>query len=246
MSGKRWTIEEETYVRENIKYMSYAELGLYLNKSRDCVLKKAHAMGFYKNKDLRKGKRFGRLVVIKKTNNKNKKGIYFYLCQCDCGNTHTVLKTHLNSGGIKSCGCGKTIANALPPGEATLNSVYKSYKNSKNAKKRGFSITKEELKNLISQDCFYCGKEPQKRNLYLKIDGTFHKWTASKFLRKDTLDNAWIYVNGIDRINNDLGYIKENCVTCCWKCNSYKRNDSASDFIEQAYKIASYQESKKK
>jgi len=28
----------------------------------------------------------------------------------------------------------------------------------------------------------------------------------------------------IERLNNDLGHIKSNCIFSCWKCNSYTRN----------------------
>lgn len=28
--------------------------------------------------------------------------------------------------------------------------------------------------------------------------------------------------NGIDRINNKKGYLRDNCVSCCWECNRMK------------------------
>ncbi|MEI8273908.1 MAG: hypothetical protein WCG08_14935 [Paludibacter sp.] len=36
--------------------------------------------------------------------------------------------------------------------------------------------------------------------------------------------------NGIDRVNNQIGYIKENCVPCCKHCNYAKGDLSISDF----------------
>jgi HNH endonuclease len=50
------------------------------------------------------GKRFGRLVVIKKTN-KKKYGSYVWKCLCDCGNIKEVKRNDLISGATKSCGC---------------------------------------------------------------------------------------------------------------------------------------------
>lgn len=38
---------------------------------------------------------------------------------------------------------------------------------------------------------------------------------------------------GIDRIDSDKGYITENCVSCCTKCNYMKGVNSYNDFINQ-------------
>lgn len=51
------------------------------------------------------GKRFGRLVVLKNTGEKDKFGRYLYLCKCDCGNLKKTTRTMLLSGQCKSCGC---------------------------------------------------------------------------------------------------------------------------------------------
>ena len=50
------------------------------------------------------GKRFGRLVVIEKSNEK-RYGRLSWKCQCDCGNYIVVATQSLNSGETKSCGC---------------------------------------------------------------------------------------------------------------------------------------------
>lgn len=50
------------------------------------------------------GKRFGRLLVIKKDENKKHARTY-WLCQCDCGTICSVSGTHLKTGHTKSCGC---------------------------------------------------------------------------------------------------------------------------------------------
>lgn len=49
------------------------------------------------------GKKFGRLSVISKIENKNKE--VFWNCVCDCGNLTEVSTYNLRSGKIKSCGC---------------------------------------------------------------------------------------------------------------------------------------------
>lgn len=51
------------------------------------------------------GKRFGRLTVIKRAENDNRRKS-MWICQCDCGKTLTVRGDHLKSGWhTQSCGC---------------------------------------------------------------------------------------------------------------------------------------------
>ncbi len=51
------------------------------------------------------GKRFGRLVVIKRIAKKREKTKY--LCECDCGNKHVVAGSCLTNRQSRSCGCLK-------------------------------------------------------------------------------------------------------------------------------------------
>jgi hypothetical protein len=50
------------------------------------------------------GKRFGRLTVIKRTDQKQGSS-YLWLCKCDCGNELLVRTERLTTGNVKSCGC---------------------------------------------------------------------------------------------------------------------------------------------
>ena len=47
------------------------------------------------------GKRYGRLVVIGLSENRNR----YVICKCDCGNTCEVNQYSLVSGNTRSCGC---------------------------------------------------------------------------------------------------------------------------------------------
>jgi hypothetical protein len=82
----------------------------------------------------------------------------------------------------------------------------------KGSKKRGidFKLTKELFNSLIIQKCFYCD--------YIK-DGE---------------------VNGIDRIDNNKGYLKENVVACCETCNIAKGSQHPQEFIDKLYSINIY------
>ena len=51
------------------------------------------------------GKRYGRLIVVKKTGKKARDKENVYLCKCDCGNTVEVRSGLLSQGRKKSCGC---------------------------------------------------------------------------------------------------------------------------------------------
>ena len=52
------------------------------------------------------GKKFGRLTVIERAENK-KEGRVCWKCKCDCGNETIVTGKNLRSGHTTSCGCLK-------------------------------------------------------------------------------------------------------------------------------------------
>lgn len=109
--------------------------------------------------------------------------------------------------------------NRLPLGEASFNALFVKYK--RVAKLRGYSfdLSKEEFRKLSKGLCYYCGQEP------------------CQVFYRSTHNGTYTY-NGIDRLDNDLGYFSANCVACCKICNSMKSNISASDFIDRIAKIS--------
>lgn len=44
-------------------------------------------------------------------------------------------------------------------------------------------------------------------------------------------------LNGIDRINNDFGYIDSNCVPCCTKCNHMKWDLTVKEMFSHMLKM---------
>jgi len=46
--------------------------------------------------------------------------------------------------------------------------------------------------------------------------------------------------NGIDRIDNNLGYIEGNCVSCCHTCNTMKYTINKDEFIRQCHLISTH------
>lgn len=51
-------------------------------------------------------KKFGKLVALKPTNNRDKdNGSIIWECKCDCGNISYVAEYRLKKGAVRSCGC---------------------------------------------------------------------------------------------------------------------------------------------
>lgn len=163
------------------------------------------------------GNQYGKLTVICPYEDKPP---YKWLCRCACGNEIAVIRSRLRSGNVKSCGCLIGQAHRLPEGESALNALYYSYKQT--AKRRGFEwiIDKTQFENLSKQLCHYCGAKPsQKRYSNYKKDGT------------PAGNGIYIY-NGLDRIDSNKGYIIENVVSCCSRCNYAKNSMSLEEFIQ--------------
>jgi hypothetical protein len=99
----------------------------------------------------------------------------------------------------------------IPDNGAHVNSLYGHYRSGAKVRGIDFCITKEQAKELFEQPCFYCGVQPRE--------------TKTKNLA-DTY--SW---NGIDRVDNNIGYIIDNCVPCCFTCNMAKTTMSKDDFI---------------
>jgi len=179
-------------------------------------------IGVYK-KNL-EGLKVGKLLVISKAerpiNIKNKS--YYYLCKCDCGNEIITRSSELRNGTTRSCGCLiKDVMrelNCIGFGEASFNNIYKSYKY--NAKKRNldFKINKEQFKETINKNCFYCGCKP------------------SQIYKNYNNNGDYIY-NGIDRLDNKEGYIFDNVVPCCGVCNHAKHILNKEEFCNWIIKV---------
>ena len=54
------------------------------------------------------------------------------------------------------------------------------------------------------------------------------------------LSGVSIRVNGIDRIDSNIGYTKENSVSCCKFCNTAKSTMSRDEFLKWIKKVYEY------
>ena len=164
------------------------------------------------------GQKFGRWTVIERNLPNNKFGNLMWLCKCDCGTKKIVSGISLRFGTSKSCGCLQKEAvkrtghkNGLTSGLSSMKGVFSSYK--RNAKNRGisFKLTFEEFKETTQKNCVYCGAKPNN-------------------IRKNQHNNGDYTYNGIDRIDNNKGYIISNIAPCCKICNRVKRDLTLQEF----------------
>ena len=144
-------------------------------------------------------------------------------CKCSCENT--VEMSAKNIKRKKHCGCMTSellSKNSRKPfGESCKNALVDSYK--RNAKNRNlkFLLTEEDLLELFSGNCYYCGEPPSKEFTKARLVGSFT-------------------YNGIDRLNPNLGYIDDNVVSCCTECNYFKTKYSEEKFLSMIRKIANH------
>jgi hypothetical protein len=172
-------------------------------RSCGCLTRKIH---------IPTGTRFSHLVVIKESKNKYKKEIQ-WICKCDCGKIIDVPSSFLRRGTKTKCGTDCPKFGVIEK-EASFNVMLQGM--IKGAKRRGqiWKLSRDDVRSLTSDDCFYCGHSPsQKPSTQTKLNGDY------------------IY-NGIDRVDNSVGYTIENCVPCCWKCNRAKGTLSYKDFMQ--------------
>jgi len=86
----------------------------------------------------------------------------------------------------------------------------------KNAYSRGLLFTLSELdfESLIIKPCYYCGFQSLSR------------------------------LNGIDRIDNNKGYVFQNCISCCKMCNVIKNMQHPNEFLDKVDAICTYYNNK--
>ena len=90
---------------------------------------------------------------------------------------------------------------------------YNVYKRSAELKQLEYDISLDEFKEVVNRPCNYCG-----------------------ILR----DRGTAQFNGIDRDDNNIGYLMGNCVSCCTMCNYMKNTLRGDAFIRRVEHILTY------
>jgi len=144
-----------------------------------------------------------------------------FKCLCSCGNTFISRKNNLLYK-TNSCGCLK---KELIQERCQKSMKHNASRNMLNNCKRGAEerdlqcdLTLKQVETLIFKECYYCGDI--NTNLFKSGDRE-------------------ISHNGIDRVDNLKGYVKNNVVSCCKTCNRMKSALNEKDFINRILNIAS-------
>lgn len=150
---------------------------------------------------LRKEERVG--LSIKDSFNKERfssvNGTYYYKYYFYCKKCNVIISSQHNylskhSGLCNSCSHKKR------PYQAAYTQLLGNQKKGR----VDVYLTYEDFIELCkNQNCHYCGK-------YI-----------NRSLKRGEKGYRGYFV---DRVDNDLPYTKENCVTCCWECNQAKGN----------------------
>ncbi len=167
-----------------------------------------------KTKQLKKGQRFNRLIVIKLNHikiyiypdGKRKWNQEFYLCKCDCGKQSVVLKECLRRGDTGSCGCLRIKKHGL----------YKS---------RIYGIWAAIKQRCRNKNCSiyykYGGKGIDVCDLWFDDFISFYNWAMANGYKENLT---------IDRIDNNKGYFKENCRWATYKEQILNRRNAIMIF----------------
>ncbi|MNN66528.1 hypothetical protein D3C81_1821110 [compost metagenome] len=130
---------------------------------------------------------------------------------------------NLKYGRTVSCGhvlkATRLTFRKLPDNQAEKNYLYIAYKHSASNRGIDFRVSKDEFLKIIQEDCFYCGAKPRNVRKSKSASG-------SNFL-----------YNGIDRFDNNQGYVEGNLVGCCMTCNYMKRDLKVEEFIDHLQKV---------
>lgn len=95
--------------------------------------------------------------------------------------------------------------------------LLKVYKRNAGKRSLEWALSEDCFRSMTQCACHWCGVTPSQ-------------------VVKEQSGDIFIY-NGVDRLDSSLGYIPENCVSCCGRCNAAKSDMSVSEFLDRCYGI---------
>lgn len=125
-----------------------------------------------------------------------------------------------------------------------LKSYWISLAKRSKSKNIEFNLSYKDLENLVfnpGSHCYYCGSKAISRSSYpskTSINKLKKGKKPSKHFKKGRKRL------GLDRIDNNKGYTRDNVVPCCIKCNRAKYTYTEQEFLDWAYQLVKYQQEK--
>lgn len=171
----------------------------------------------YECKIIKSGDKHGRLTAIAFVEKKGCRRTPIWKFKCDCGAEVTKNAFAVVNGNTSSCGCLRSEKASSrkgiprPNSDQGARSLFSRYKCRALDRRKEFTITYEQFKELAVEPCKYCGKL---RTLSPNVSNQNRR------------------LSGLDRVDSKAGYSAENCVPCCTKCNVAKSNMSTEEFKE--------------
>lgn len=177
--------------------------GNYTNTTIDNLKRKGHhSCGHcgrpHKLYDVIKGKKYGRLTIIREsspTYRKNGDAVRMVECLCKCGSICCVPFINLRNGISKSCGClakDKLTERSLTHGLAHKHPLYEVWRG---IKQRCYNSNASTYKDYGGRGISICSE-------WSNNFSSFYKWS---------IEHGWKKGLSIDRIDNAGNYCPENC-----------------------------------
>lgn len=218
VKNKKWSKKEIILFKKLMKTKSYPEISQILNRRTICLRTKACTLGL-KNKNLIRildisNKKFGKLKAIKFLYT-DKRYNAIWKCECDCNKIVNINSACLIRGATRSCGCSRRDKQY----ESIVNQAYSSHLYTAKIKKIKSNLSKEQYLNIILNPCVYCGEFS---------------------IRKNSRTGAFLYLNSVDRINNERYYKISNTQPTCFICQNMKSVLKHKSFCKKIRKISEF------
>ena len=125
--------------------------------------------------------------------------------------TFILMCTHIaHYGGLVNTRLFYEVFNNYPTG-----GTFNTYIAGAPGRKLEFKLSKKQFEKIINKPCYICGRN----SISDKTGINTHR-------------------NGIDRYKNDVGYVLDNCYSCCGDCNYLKNEFGYENIITQCAYIA--------
>lgn len=156
-------------------------------------------------------------------------------CRCICEKVIVTTSLALRKGHTTSCGCKRALnmrkvqeirvhrqLTAKTDLEMATGRAFYEYRSTAKKLRRVFELSRIEFSTLVQCNCHYCGAAP------------FAGFSPRSPSRSKVL------LNGVDRINSKMGYVRGNVVPCCKHCNRAKLEMTDVEFIALCRRVAEH------